>query len=266
MSYPINFPTPQNANAQMFTQAGTFADWIKPQGCSFVFFVLVGAGGNGADGTTTIGGGGGASGAIASCLVPAFLIPDQLRVYVGEGGVGNTTANRTRVEYQQKATTGYVLLFAESGANASGTSGGSNPAGMGQNYFSAIGFLNFNAGQTGANGNANITAPTTIYIGGGAGGADQTNNTGGSVTPSYDYPTLAGGTATTGGNGRDGLSRTSNLLFGQGGSGGGGSTTASGGNGGKGGLGSGGGGGGRCTSGTSQGGKGGDGMVVIVSW
>jgi hypothetical protein len=54
MSYPINYPTPQGANIQIF-QAPRIrtalanqlnnTSWVKPQGASFVFFSLIGAGG-----------------------------------------------------------------------------------------------------------------------------------------------------------------------------------------------------------------------------
>jgi hypothetical protein len=64
MSYPLNYPTPQNANVQMF-YAGEFTGgtqtWVKPQGASFVWFTLIGAGGAG---DTITGGGSGATGLI----------------------------------------------------------------------------------------------------------------------------------------------------------------------------------------------------------
>jgi hypothetical protein len=265
MSYPINYPTPQNADVQIFSRGGSTSTWVKPQGCSFVYFTVIGAGGNGAGGTTSAGGGGGASGGLANFLCPAFLIPDVLIVYVGRGGVGNINSNRTRVEYQLKAGTAYLLLFGASGANASGSTGGSNPSGMGQNYFTAMGFLAFNGGQQGANAGANITQ-STFLVTAGAGGATSTTGNGGQVTPLYGYPVIAGGAGTTGGNGNDGISLMSNILLGCGGSGGGGSTTSTGGNGGNSGFGSGGGGGGICTTGTSSGGRGGDGLAVIISW
>ena len=53
MSYPINYPTPQGANVQIFTSymdvsnPETGFDWAKPQGASFVWFTLIGPGGNG---------------------------------------------------------------------------------------------------------------------------------------------------------------------------------------------------------------------------
>ncbi|NDC43043.1 MAG: hypothetical protein EBZ77_16090 [Chitinophagia bacterium] len=77
MSYPINYPTPQGANVQIFQASGlaslstggtTFA-WTKPQGASFVWFTLIGAGGCG-NGSTQAGG----SGAVTNFMCPAFLI------------------------------------------------------------------------------------------------------------------------------------------------------------------------------------------------
>jgi hypothetical protein len=270
MSYPINYPTPQNADVQIFSIGGSTSNWVKPQGCSFVYFTLFGAGGNGAGGSSTVGGGGGASGAYAIFLCPAFLIPDVLRVSVGRGGVGNTTANRTRVLYQLKDGSGYELLFAASGANATGTTGGSNPSGMGQNYFTAMGFLAFNTGQGGANAGASIIQ-VSFLTSAGAGGGATLGTDGGSVTPLFNYPVIAGGSGSaTPTDGKDGISILSNLLLACGGAGGGAAQnlpTAIGANGGDGGFGSGGGGGGRgSAAGNSQGGRGGDGLVVIISW
>ena len=74
MSYPINYPTPQGANVQIFSEGGTTSDWVKPQGVSFVWFTLIGAGGAGANTANT----GGGSGAVTNFMCPAFLIPDML--------------------------------------------------------------------------------------------------------------------------------------------------------------------------------------------
>jgi hypothetical protein len=266
MSYPINYPTPQNANVQIYTAGGVTSDWVKPQGCSFVFFTLIGAGGNGFGGTTSAGGGGGAGGGQTLCLVPAFLIPDVLRVTAGKGGAGNLATTRTRVEYQLKAVGAYELIYAPNGANSISSNGAGSTAAAPSNYFIAMGFGSFYAGGNGANQGANAGLTGNLVTGNGGGGASTTTGSGGTSPGRFGYPTLAGGAGTTGGDGRNGISIFSNILTGQGGSGGGGSTTGAGGNGGDGGIGSGGGGGGICTSGTSQGGKGGDGLVVIVSW
>lgn len=265
MSYPINYPTPQNADVQIFSVGGSTSDWVKPQGCSFVFFTLIGAGGDGAGGTTSAGGGGGGGGVITVCLVPAFLIPDVLSVFVGKGGAGSGGANRTVVEYRLKSTSSFLLLAATSSANASGSTGQSGGASFGSNYFSAMGFVNSISGQGGTNAGSNLTASTVLT--GGAGGGASLYTTGGSVTPFLGYPAISGGNVN--GDGRNGISIFSNLLLSCGGSGGGGGTSigsTAGGNGGDGGFGCGGGGGGICASGSSQGGKGGDGLVVIVSW
>lgn len=269
MSYPINYPTPQGANVQIF-YAGT-SDWVKPQGCSFVFALLVGAGGNGADAGFSSGsyrgGGGGGSGAVMTALIPAFLMPDQLRVFVPTGGAGTGSANATRLIYQAKDGTGYTLLSQNNGSNSTTGSGGNNGTPAPLTSFAAACIVQSSSGVGGLAAGSNVTAPSGAFLNGGAGGANSTTSAGGTSATNYGYPTLAGGVGTTGGNGRDGVSILSNLIVSQGGSGGGGSTATVGGNGGNAGFGSGGGGGGRSDSGTyATGGKGGDGLIVLISW
>ena len=247
MSYPINYPTPQQANVQIFSNAGVTESWVKPQGCSFVWFTLIGAGGNGANGTTTTGGAGGGSGTITNCLMPSFLIPDVLQVYPAASGGSPATT----VSYQQKATTAYVVLQANT-----------NPVGnTNSNFFSAAGLFQSTAGQSGVAAGASVTASTSTFLSAGAGGGANTPTAGGTVTPNYGYPVS---TVASGAVGQDGFFYQSPILIGRGGSGGSGGIT-NGFNGGQGGIGcGGGGGGGGLTPGT--GGKGGNGLVVIISW
>ena len=88
MSYPINYPTPQNANFQAFYGGGTTRDWVKPQGASMVRMLLIGAGGAGRGGANAPNqAGGGGSGAVTEWIGPAIFIPDVLRVSVGAGGM-----------------------------------------------------------------------------------------------------------------------------------------------------------------------------------
>lgn len=169
MSYPINYPTPQNANVQTFyapnSNAGRLdSAWTKPQGASFVWFTLIGAGGNG-DGTT-----GGGSGAVTNFMCPAFLIPDRLTVQVGSCYHGTNT----QIIYQQKDGTGYTLLTAGSGA---GSGAGSA---SGANYFTAMGFFQSIGGQAGST--TSIAASTTTFL---SGGGEQTQN----QTSNYGYTT-----------------------------------------------------------------------------
>jgi hypothetical protein len=162
MSYPINYPTPQGANVQIFNApnrsgANNGVTWVKPQGASFVWFTLIGSGGNG-DGTT-----GGGSGAVTNFMCPAFLIPDELSIRVG------SSSATTAIRYQQKDGTGYLLLSAESGT---GSTGGAATA---ANAFTAMGFYQSVAGQAGSAG-AQTASATTFLSGGGTG-----------VTTNYGY-------------------------------------------------------------------------------
>ncbi len=276
MSYPINYPTPQGANVQIFqggiTNTNLTRDWVKPQGASFVFFTLIGAGGGGGGGDYLTGiGGGGGSGAVTNFMCPAFLIPDVLQVVIGRGGAGGiadgssgSNGNATQIRYQQKDTTGYLLLEALGGSGGSGASSGAGGVGgvaTTNNYFSAMGFLNRVAGQNGADGAAAIAASTTTFLGGGCGGAQ--TGTPLSATGNYGYVAT---TAT--GKKVNGFFQMQPIIVGVGGPANystGGSAQLTGG---MGGAGCGGGGGSIYAAGTTQGagGRGGDGLVVIVTW
>jgi hypothetical protein len=164
MSYPINYPTPQGANVQIFNApsrsgADTNFSWIKPQGASFVWFTLIGAGGTG-DGTN-----GGGSGAVTNFMCPAFLIPDELSIKVG-----SPAAVSTIVYYQQKTGGGYNLL------QANGTSNASAALANTANAFPAMGFYQSVAGQNGSSGDPG--ASTTTFLGGGGAAATITGNYG----------------------------------------------------------------------------------------
>jgi len=187
MSYPINYPTPQGANVQIFTAGVTTSvnprSWVKPQGASMVWFTLIGAGGAGGDVSTDASagnsyGGGGGSGAVTTCMIPAFLIPDQLvvRVFLGDSGPGGDTT----IGYQQKLGSAYTLLSAEGGGKGgsgnsmggvtsigtAGVAGAATPS----NGFSAAGIYQSIAGQNGRAGNSNQITSTTTFLQGGTGG------------------------------------------------------------------------------------------------
>lgn len=215
MSYPIKYPTPQGANVQIFRggDANTTAhvatrDWVKPQGVSFVWFTLIGAGAGGGggalDATTPADyyGGGGASGNVTNFMCPAFLIPDVLQVAIGKGGTGGigstnadagagTNGNNTQIIYQQKNGTGYQLLIASGGAAGEGgqySSGRSGSGGSGQaadtgGPMTAAGFYNATGGQTGANGNTTISTNGLTFIMGG----DGANTSSATITGYYGY-------------------------------------------------------------------------------
>ena len=268
----FNFPTPQQSNYQEFLGGGTSTTrtWVKPRGVSMVRIMLIGGGGGGGNGTGAQGGGGGGSGTVTSWIGPAMFIPDILRITVGQGGTSGVDATASRINYQAKNTIGYFLLDANGGTSGTtATSNGSGGSAMPANAFCASGIFNTVAGQNGENGSAtgagvNISASSTTFLQGGAGGAGATGagSTGGSVTPNYGYTPLS----TTAGGGltaaKNGYFITQPILVGCGGAGGSTSTTVGTG-GGRGGIGCGGGGSGEDAG---SGGRGGDGAVYIWAW
>ena len=268
----FGFPTPQGANYQEFYGGGTVRDWVKPRGASMVRILIIGAGGGGGGGAVSGGGTGGGSGAVTQWIGPAIFIPDVLRISLGAGGLSGTTAgdggvgDNTEIIYQQKNTTGYVLLTANGGGAGRGQAGIAGPAATvsTNNYFGASGIFKSVAGQGGSTVGNVVSASTTTFLSGGAGGGNSSTSAGGNVNCNYGYPTLTGGAGTTGGEGKNGFFLTQPIIIGVGGSGGGGRNGAAGGKGGNGGIGCGGGGAGWGTS--ALGGRGGDGAAFIWSW
>ena len=219
MSYPINYPRPQGANVQMIYRS---SDWVKPQGASFVWFTLIGGGGNANVGTQ-----GGGSGAVTNCMVPAFLIPDILRVNVS---TGNNVS--TDVIYQQKDGTGYTLLTANAANTITGGTASSS------NYFSCMGFFQSVAGQNGFTGA--LTASSTTFLQ--AGGSALT------VVSNYGYQDT-----TPGGASADGFFLMQPIIVGQGSRGSGGAGVSN-----YAGIG--------CGAGINNAPLGGPGLAVIITW
>jgi len=245
MTYPINYPTPQDCDVQIFYgrpkpvsgETIQIFGWVKPKGASFVWFTLIGAGGSGGDPGDTTGGGGG-SGAVTNCLMPAFLVPDELRVSLG-GSAG--LQGDARILYQgPQASAGYLLLRAGGGNPGGDGTGGSAGEAVARSAFAAAGLYQSIAGQNGENG-ISVTASATTFLSGGTSGGQ-------TVTPNYGYPT---GVASS----PSGFFQMSPIIVGRGGQ------QIPGVQGAAGGIGCGGGG-----ADVSPGGAGGAGMVVIISW
>jgi hypothetical protein len=249
MSYPLNYPTPQYANIQTFyapsvlTTRGAIQTWVKPQGASFVWFTLIGGGGGGGTQDGAQNGGGGGSAAVTNCLMPAFLIPDSLQIFVGRGGLADTNGTATIIRYTSKAS--YDLISANPGQG--GVAGGVGVGGTAStsNYFSAAGFFQSVAGQQGAL-SASISNSVTTFLGGGT-------TQGFNVLGNYGY-TAPGGSAA-------GFFQMQPIIVGLG------SSKDTVGTGRVNGNGIGCGGGGSNVSGSNTAGtNGGNGLVVIISW
>ena len=277
----LNISTRQPDSTTFYASSSTvWQTWLKPRGCKFIQFFIVGAGGSGAGGQAINGvgrggGSGGASGGVVRGIVPAFLVPDVLYVQVGTGGaaVGASTAGNTGgISYVSIAPSTSVssVILASSSTVAGGgltSSGGTNAGGTAPTIFTtAVGahgsLCSFTAiaGQTGGTG-ATLGTPDVQALGasivtGGAGGAGHTataNGNSGNIlaATSLLLTAVTGGTTAvytvpgSGTQGSNGYTLRSPAFCSVGGAGGGAaSTSGTGGNGGAAGYGSGGGGGG----------------------
>jgi len=123
--------------------------WNKPVGVSFVYIMLIGAGGLG-DGTT-----GGGSGAVSVWFGPAKSIPSSLRVIIG--------ATLTYIEFTGRT-------FATTIMSSAGTNTPVGAAASTSNGYWAQGFSNFTAGDNGSTGGA-VASSTSFLSQGGAGTA-----------------------------------------------------------------------------------------------
>jgi hypothetical protein len=285
--------------------------WEKPRGCSMVFMWVLGGGGGGGGGFRDVagsnrgGGGGGGAGGLATLLIPAFLVPDQLQVYVGEGGGGGAGGNPgNSASGQQSAITtqvpGIGYPFADNdcflqsgtaapGGGAAGAASGGAAGGAGQtigtgakNPLGITGNASYLAGQAGQSGasfdnvggGSGLVRSSANFAWGGGGGAGVTATDRGvnTITDVGSYAVGNSNTAIPAGsnNGSDGFVVWSGyfpITVTQG-NGGASSNNAAGGKGGNGAYGCGGGGGGGGISGgpnSDSGGGAGGTGLVIIA-
>lgn len=144
-----------NADVQIFYGTETnkqTKSWNKPTGVSHVYMLLIGAGGDG-DGIN-----GGGSGAVTVWYGAAQNVPDVLAVNAGISGAATSVVMR--------GSSSTTLLTAD---QASGISGA---AAMTANQFSASGFFQSVAGNTGSSGLITASTTTFLSVGGTIGGAN----------------------------------------------------------------------------------------------
>ena len=291
-------PTIAEAEIHVFTAQGAaniWTPWTKPQNCTLIGLLTLGAGagaGGGFSGGTGAGGGGGGSGGIASALWAASMLPDVLYVNAalgGNGGAADTIGSagpRSYVAFSPDGGAVPTLPILRSGeADAAG-----GPAGIAGLVLGGVGStatdpstldfvgsaLGFSSvgGQIGGGSDSGVAAPgvsvvwgsSGLVVSSGAGGgpvALATAQAGGGQIGAGLIMSLLGGAV--GAAGPQGISFLARPFAALGGCGGGGNAVV-GGAGGNGGLGSGGGGGGAGTVGGGLGGRGGDGRVWIVAF
>lgn len=268
-----------------FYATGNWQTWSKPRNAKMIEIFCLGGGGGGAsvfDSGNSNGGGGGASGGIVRGLIPAFLLPDNLYILVGKGGLGPSTISTPGgtggVSYVglQPSTSEQTLICKSSTTGAGG--GNTNTAAgvaptisvVTLSAFGNLGLFTAIAGVVGSggdggtgNGSSQAALSTSLVTGGGGGGGRSATlfGTGGTITQATSILTTpVRGGITTGQNGADGYG-TLQPFCGTGGSGGAGATAGIGGRGGDGWYGCGGGGAG---GGSLKGGQGGDGIIIIT--
>jgi hypothetical protein len=280
----INQPNSQT----YYTKNGAWQTWQKPRNAKLIEIIAIGGGAAGAAvaATTTTtargGGGGGGSGAIAKCIIPAFLLPDILYLSVGSGSKGtNLTAFAGVASYVSIDTTvnNQSLILQANGGNQGGstssTAGGTAGGGgaittINLNAFSNLGLVNYVAGVNGSVGGSSTTdglsqnVLTTNILTGGAGGAGKATSvfSGGSIGGSTYLLTSSVNGGAAGISGDNGYGSFKPLM-GAGGAGGGSSNTGTPGSGGDAWFGCGGGGAGAGVN-SAIGGDGGDGLIIIT--
>lgn len=302
------FPDPQEGldvfNVNTGLDAKGWQRWPKPPGAKIVMFFLVGGGGGGGGGFSRVagnagsGGGGGASSPYYNFMVPAALLPEELYVQVGSGGIGGAPSAAggagviSKVAFDPSAA--LVMKYLQSsdsapnggnaGSGAGSSAGGSAASAYSPSILCTVGFSNPQGAQAGSNSGAASGAAgggvtfiwNTVMTSGGAGGAGctTTNFNGGGCSNAlstdlkfgniYVPATVPGGVA--GGN-LDGSCFLKRLdpFINLGGTGGASNNSGQAGHGGNGGYGSGGGGGGAGTTG-GRGGNGGPGVVIIAAF
>lgn len=208
--------------------------WVKPKGVTMCFMLAIGGGGGGGGGFSTVtntslgGGGGGAAGGVSKLLIPAFFLPDNLFIQVGEGGTAGqkgansgsatTAGGQGGISYISlgRSTANPNVLFQSSatapgggggGASAAAGSAGTVPtAAVATNALLQLGIFASNisniaggTGGLGAGGSITAYADGQIFTtaGGGGGnasaGAPGTANVGGSIVATGDYEFITAG-------------------------------------------------------------------------
>jgi hypothetical protein len=240
-------PSDLNAQCQIFlptvrgngTTLGA-TPWMRPPGCSMVFFLLHGPGGpggggaSGASGSPRGGGGGGGGGAVLRMLIPAMFLPEVLFMRPGAGSPGGLadavgiTSGGSYIWLDPAGTAnplGGILAGVSVAVGNGGLTGGFGTATAGgagglTNSASSLMLTQFgiNSGgnggggtaggaHTGAAGAAGFPAYNISMGGTGGAGCTTTDFAGGNQGPTinaYGRGTAPGGTG-GGGNGVDGI-------------------------------------------------------------
>lgn len=148
----------------------------KPTFGTVVKFRMWGGGGAGAaSNSTAIGAGGGGGGEYAEFEIPVASLPASFSVYIGEGGVGRSTAGAGSTGGDTELIIGALSPIKALGGKGGGSAGNLLIGGVG----GGSAFSTADTGGTG--GSSTTTGGSSIYGGGGGGsGGNNAGNRGGS--------------------------------------------------------------------------------------
>lgn len=192
------------------TVVNSWQTWTKPNGCSFVFMLMIAAGGGGGRvSSTTLGAGGGGSGGHTRLLIPALFLPETLFIWPGSGGLGATATAVAGANGQPSivacepytaasnvaatSTVGSYVLYQTGGQGGAGSASTGGPAGaialITDQSIASSGLWFSIAGQIGAAGatvsNGAGSASTAFASGiitSSGGGGGNGSGTGGGIT------------------------------------------------------------------------------------
>ena len=114
---------------QSATTTNSWKSWIKPDGCSMVFMLMIAAGGGGGKGAgaaAIVASGGGGSGGITRLLIPAFLLPNTFYIRPGNGGLGAASSTggvagtQSYISMQPNTTTANIIITQAGGGGGGG--------------------------------------------------------------------------------------------------------------------------------------------------
>ena len=280
----------QQQSTTTFYATGDWQTFVKPRNAKFIEIFCIGGGAGGGhcsiNAAGSAGAGGGGSSGTVRGIIPAFLVPDNLYILIGKGGIGakisgggGGTGGISYVALQPSISEQTLICKSSNTAAQGGlAAGGGGSAGTLPSTitpaFSNLGLFTAIAGVAGNSGGNNTgtggssqTALASNIVSSGAGGGGKTASVfggGGSIDPAQVILTsVVKGGVTAGQDGANGYG-TLQPFCGTGGSGGAGITTGTGGKGGNGFYGGGGGGGGGGSATGGFGGNGGDGLVIIT--
>lgn len=273
----------------MLAMAGVWTPYIVPRGSTWLFATVLSGGGGGGGGASRTagvngrGGGGGSPSIVFNAMFSAFLLPECIYVYVGNGGVGGAADNNggngesTVLSIAPNANAGNVILLPDSGKGGSAggiAAGGAGGVGASVNIFhthtmcavaNSIAIVGAAGGTTG-NGVSTGAQARSMCLGGSGGGAVSTGNAAGNGGQVNAITPFIPAVGVTPGDGADGTEYDTNLFwFCSAGQGGAGNAAGTGYRGGRGAYGSGGGGGGAGTPTGGRGGDGGQGIVILYA-